>query len=47
MKTLYVKEVSGEYLCDIDISVKEWINILLDKNITTENYKDTLLKFYK
>lgn len=37
---------SGEYLCDIDISVDEWKAILQDENLLNDNYKDALIKFY-
>lgn len=37
---------SGEYLCDIDISVDEWKTMLQDENLLNDNYKDALIKFY-
>lgn len=46
MEILKVIQQDGEYKCDIDISVEEWKEILQDKTISTDNYKDVLLKFY-
>lgn len=46
MKTLYEKEINGEFNLDIGISVEEWEKILQDEELTTFNYKDTLLKFF-
>jgi len=46
MEILKVIQQDGEYKCDIDISIEEWKKILQDKTITTDNYKDVLLKFY-
>lgn len=46
MEILKVIQQDGEYRCDIDISVEEWKEILQDKTISTDNYKDILLKFY-
>ncbi len=37
---------NGQYHCDIDISVAEWKEILQNREVTTLNYLDTLLKFY-
>ena len=41
-----VKIKNGEYQCNIDISVKEWKEILSDETLLSENYKDVLIKFY-
>ena len=43
-KEVLIKD--SEYLCDIDITVQEWEEILQNKTVFTENYKDVLLKFY-
>lgn len=37
---------NGEYVCDIDISVEEWKQILQDEKVMNDNYFDVLLKFY-
>jgi 5-methylcytosine-specific restriction protein B len=37
---------NGRYNCDIDISVEEWKEILQDKTLTSQYYKDALIKFY-
>lgn len=44
-----VKEVikqNGEYICDIDVTVEDWKEVLRDNSLMTENYKDVLFKFY-
>ncbi|MDR0823545.1 MAG: hypothetical protein LBN74_00500 [Prevotella sp.] len=38
---------NDEYICDIDVSVEEWKNILQDYSLMSDNYKDALIKFYK
>lgn len=35
-----------EYLCEMDISVEEWKEILQDETLLNANYKDALIKFY-
>ena len=47
METKKVKIQDGEYLCDIDVSVEEWKEILQDKTLMIDNYKDALIKFYQ
>ena len=37
---------NGEYICDIDISVEEWKQILQDEVLMKNSYTDVLLKFY-
>lgn len=48
MKELNVIEhPKGTVFCNIDISVEEWQDILSDPNITTYNYRQALLAFYR
>jgi hypothetical protein len=47
MEQKHVTVQNGNYICDIDISVDEWKEILQDEIFMTTNYKDALLKFYK
>lgn len=46
MEVKKVIKQDGEYLCEIDVSVEEWKEILLDKSLMNDNYKDALLKFF-
>ncbi|MDR0606489.1 MAG: AAA family ATPase, partial [Bacteroidales bacterium] len=47
METKRVILQDGNYICDIGVSVKEWKEILQDKSLMFNTYKDTLIKFYK
>lgn len=44
---LRLTKIDGEYHFNPNISEDEWIDILEDENITTENYKKWLLRFYE
>ncbi|MDR2563198.1 MAG: AAA family ATPase [Prevotellaceae bacterium] len=46
MEIKQVRRQNDEYLCDIDVSVEEWKQILLDKNLMLSTYKNTLIRFY-
>lgn len=35
----------GEYICEIDVSVNEWKEVLQDETLMNDNYKNVLLKF--
>lgn len=37
----------GTYRCELDISVEEWQNILQDETLTTANYKNAIMAFYR
>lgn len=45
MEVKQVIKQDGEYICEIDVSVDEWKEILQDETLMTNNYKDVLLKF--
>ena len=42
-----IEKPKGTYSCDIGISVDEWQEILTNPQITTENYREALLAFYR
>lgn len=46
MKKIYVNQENGKFYSKLDVSVAEWEEILLNYNVTTENYKFALLAFY-
>lgn len=46
MEQRQVIKQNGNYICNIDITVEEWKSILQNKMLMTQNYKNTLLKFY-
>jgi len=46
MEVKKVVEQEGEYVCNMDISVNEWKETLLDASLMTISYKDALVKFY-
>lgn len=41
-----IEHPKGTFSCDIDISVEEWQDILLDTSLITSNYKKALMAFY-
>lgn len=47
MNDIYVKADNGRYSCDIGVTTEEWIKILSNPEVTTTNYKDALMAFYK
>ena len=42
-----IEKPKGTFSCDIGISVDEWQEILTNPQITTENYREALLAFYR
>lgn len=42
-----IEKPKGTSSCDIGISVDEWQEILTNPQITTENYREALLAFYR
>lgn len=42
-----IEKPKGTFSCDIGISVDEWQKILTNPQITTENYREALLAFYR
>lgn len=42
-----IEKPKGTSSCDIEISVDEWQEILTNPQITTENYREALLAFYR
>lgn len=42
-----IEDPKGTYSCKLDISVEEWINILQDVTLTTSNYKNAIMAFYR
>lgn len=42
-----IEKPKGTFSCDIGISVDEWQEILSNPQITTENYREALLAFYR
>jgi hypothetical protein len=46
METKKVIQQGSSYICDIDVSVEEWKEILQDKSLMFDTYKDALIKFY-
>ena len=42
-----IEKPKGTFSCDIGISVDEWQGILTNPQITTENYREALLAFYR
>ena len=42
-----IQSADGTYSSEIGVSVEEWQSILLNKDITTSNYKEALMAFYK
>lgn len=42
-----IEKPKGTSSCDIEISVDEWQEILTNPQITTENYCEALLTFYR
>jgi 5-methylcytosine-specific restriction protein B len=47
MEIINVEYADNTYSCEVGITVEEWRNILLDHKLTTENYLNALLAFYK
>lgn len=45
MQTIRIQQNGDVYSCDIDISKKEWLELLQDKGMPDE-YRDALLRFY-
>lgn len=45
MEVKKVIKQDGEYICEIDVSINEWKEVLQDETLMTNNYKDVLLKF--
>ncbi len=45
MEVKKVIKQDEEYICEIDVSIDEWKEVLRDKALMKENYKDVLLKF--
>ena len=45
MQTIQVQQNGDVYSCNIGISQKEWLEILLDEN-TPQTYKETVLRFF-
>lgn len=46
MNKIFVTADNGRYSCKIDITVKEWEDILSNPDVTSPNYKDALMAFY-
>jgi hypothetical protein len=46
METKKVIQQDESYICNIDVSVDEWKEILQDKSLMFDSYRDTLIKFY-
>lgn len=42
-----IEKPKGTFSCDIGICVDEWQEILTNPQITTENYREALLAFYR
>jgi Cdc6-like AAA superfamily ATPase len=47
MEQKQVKIENGEYVCDTDVSVEEWRNILQDTTLFNDNYRKWLIRFYE
>lgn len=47
MEKIYtVESPKGTFSCELDITVKEWEDILKNKKLTTDNYMTALMAFY-
>ncbi|MFA9188764.1 McrB family protein [Flavobacterium magnesitis] len=46
MEVKKVTVESGHYDCDIDLGVEDWIELLLDETLTSDNTRDILIKFH-